>query len=152
MEHLTPKRVVGLGMNSDEMVHNPALSDGDVWVHNLNQNPKLPFADGEFDAAICAVSVQYLIQPLEVFAEVYRVLKPGSVFMVSFSNRCFPNKATAVWQSTDDSQHVQLIATYFQQSADWEDVAARIKNTETGFPATEDPLYVIWATKPDVDV
>lgn len=148
MEHLTPKRIVGLGMNAEEMVNNPAITDGDVWVHNLNQKPKLPFADGEFDAAVCAVSVQYLTQPLEVFAEVYRVLKPGGVFIVSFSNRCFPTKATAVWQVTDDAQHVQLVVTYFQQSAEWGEASARIKNVETGASATEDPLYVIWAHKP----
>ena len=149
IEHVAPKRVVGLGMNAEEMVNNPVISDGDIWVHDLNQNPTLPFADGEFDAAVCAVSIQYLTQPLEVFAEVYRVLKPGAPFIVSFSNRCFPTKATAVWQATDDAQHVQLVAAYFQQSAEWGEAAARIKNVETGASAGEDPLYVIWAHKPD---
>ena len=148
---LTPKRVVGLGMNAEEMVKNPALTDGDVWVYNLNEKPQLPFADGEFDAVVCAVSVQYLTQPLEVFADVFRVLKPGGVFVVSFSNRCFPTKATAVWQSTNDTQHVQLVVSYFQHSAEWGQAAARIKNVETGFPADEDPLYIIWAHKPADD-
>ena len=78
---LTPKRVVGLGMNAQEMLNNPAITDGDIWVHDLNSNPTLPFADGEFDAVVCSVSVQYLIQPLEVFAEVYRVLKLGGRFI-----------------------------------------------------------------------
>jgi len=148
LEALTPTRVVGLGLNAEEMLNNPAVSDGDLWVHNLNENPVLPFADEEFDAVICAVSVQYLIQPLEVFAEVYRVLKPGGRFVVSYSNRCFPQKATAVWLSTTDAQHAQIVVSYFQNSAEWGQVAARIKSAETGAPADEDPLFVLWAEKP----
>lgn len=150
LEELMPKRVVGLGLNAEEMINNPAITDGDLWVHNLNLNPVLPFADEEFDAVICAVSVQYLIQPLEVFAEVFRVLKPGGKFIVSYANRCFPNKATAVWLSTTDAQHAQIVVSYFQNSAEWGQVAARIKSIETGAPADEDPLYVLWAEKPIV--
>ena len=90
MEHLTPKRWSAWD-ELDEMVNNPAISDGDVWVHNLNQNPKLPFADGEFDV-VCAVSVQYLTQPLEVFAEVYRVLKPEVRLLSRFRTAVFQPK------------------------------------------------------------
>ena len=54
-------------------------------VHDLNARPRLPFGDGEFDGAMCAVSVQYMRRPLEIFAEVARVLKPGAPFVVSFS-------------------------------------------------------------------
>lgn len=151
LDHLMPKRVVGLGLNAEEMLNNPAISEGDIWVHNLNETCQLPFASGEFDAVVCAVSVQYLVKPLEVFAEVYRVLKPGGKFVVSYSNRCFPNKATAVWLSTTDAQHAQIVVSYFQHSAAWGEVSARIKNTDTGAPATEDPLYVLWAEKPVSD-
>mgnify|MGYP001144347911 CR=1 FL=1 len=41
---------------------------------------------------LCAVSVDYLTKPLEVFREVNRVLKPGGLAIMSFSNRCFPTK------------------------------------------------------------
>ncbi|MFK7805705.1 MAG: class I SAM-dependent methyltransferase [Anaerolineae bacterium] len=150
LETLTPTRVVGLGLNAEEMLNNPAITDGDLWVHNLNENPVLPFADEEFDAVICAVSVQYLIQPIEVFAEVFRILKPGGRFVVSYANRCFPQKATAVWLSTTDAQHAQIVVSYFQNSAEWGEVAARIKSAETGAPADEDPLFILWAEKPNV--
>jgi SAM-dependent methyltransferase len=40
----------------------------------------------------CTCSVQYLQQPEKVFAEVYRVLKPGGVFIITFSNRLFYTK------------------------------------------------------------
>ena len=64
-------RVSGLGMNRAELEDNPRLDD--FVVHDLNRDPVLPYADGEFDAVVCAVSVQYLTRPLEVFASVRRV-------------------------------------------------------------------------------
>ena len=90
-DSLKPARVIGLGMNAEEMRDNPQLSRH--VVHNLNVDPTLPFEDAAFDAAFCTVSVQYLTQPVAVFREVNRVLKPGAPFIVSFSNRCFPDQS-----------------------------------------------------------
>ncbi len=136
---LKPTRVVGLGMNAEEMADNPALTE--YVVHNLNKNPNLPFEDGEFDAAICTVSVQYLQRPIEVFREVGRVCKPGAPFIVSFSNRCFPTKAVAVWLSTTDNQHMALVARYFEDAGNWSDIRAWAKPRKIG----GDPLYLVWA-------
>ena len=66
-------RIAGLGMNALELDQNPRLHER--VVHDLNTSPELPFADASFDAVINAVSVQYLKRPLEVFAEVARVLR-----------------------------------------------------------------------------
>jgi ubiquinone/menaquinone biosynthesis C-methylase UbiE len=49
----------------------------------------------------CDHSVQYLQQPEAVFAEIYRVLKPGGVAIMTFSNRMFYEKAVAAWRDTD---------------------------------------------------
>jgi len=84
-------RVVGLGMNAKELAANPRLASFDV--HDLNREPRLPYADASFDAALCAVSIQYLVRPLEVFAEVARVLRPGGRVAIATSHRCFPTKA-----------------------------------------------------------
>lgn len=131
--------VVGLGLNADEMADNPQLSS---WlVHDLNRDPRLPFADGEFDGAVCAVSIQYMTDPAAVFREVSRVLRPGAPFVVSFSNRCFPTKAVAVWLGTDDAQHVALVRAYFEGAGGWTDVTE-----EDGSPGDDgDPLYAVWA-------
>lgn len=139
-DDLQPTRVVGLGMNADEMADNPQLDK--YVVHNLNQNPRLPFDDGVFDAAFCTVSVQYLQQPAAVFAEVARVVKTNAPFIVSFSNRCFPTKAVAVWTGTTDRQHVALVAGYFEEAGAWADIKAY-----THTPAAGDPLYIVSAKK-----
>ena len=114
--HLPPTyrrgRMVGLGMNAAEMKANTQLDD--FVVHNLNQNPELPYGDEMFDAVLCAVSVQYLQKPVAVFKEVRRVLKPGGQFIVSFSNRMFPTKAVRVWRELTDDGHVTLVSNYFE--------------------------------------
>ena len=136
-----PARAVGLGMNADELSRNPALDD---WVvHDLNREPTLPFDDASFDAVLIAVSVQYLQRPLEVFAEIARVLEPGGRCVVSFSNRCFPTKAVALWQGLNDSGHVQAVGAYFQHAGGFE--AAEWHERKT--PGA-DPLYIVQARTP----
>lgn len=111
---LPVSELVGLGMNVEELAANPRLTRW--FVQNLNQDPVLPLADKTFHAVLCCVSVQYLQRPLEVFAEVRRVLKPGAPFVVSFSNRCFPTKAVAIWRARDIAGHVELVRAYFERS------------------------------------
>src|SRR5687768_6306303 len=78
-------RLVGHGMNEDELRHNPRLSE--YFLQDLNLDPKLPLANNRFDGVTICVSVQYLTRPVEVFAEIGRVLKPGAPVIVTFSNR-----------------------------------------------------------------
>jgi len=135
--------VIGLGLNREEMADNPQLSRG--VLHDLNRDPRLPFADQAFDGAMCAVSVQYLVKPVEIFSEVRRVLKPGAPFVVSFSNRCFPDKAVALWRATRDEQHITIVAAYFEASGGWTGLTADADTPEDG-----DPLYAVWAAKAPV--
>ena len=130
--------VVGLGMNAEEMADNPQLTR--FVVHDVNREPRLPFGDGEFAGATCAVSVQYLVHPLRVFSEVARVLRPGAPFVVSFSNRCFPTKAVAAWLYADDEQHVELVRSYFEAAGGFTDV--KVEDRSPG--GYGDPLYAVW--------
>jgi len=134
--HLPPGlgAVTGLGMNEAEMADNPQLDRH--LVHDLNRNPRLPFPDTSFDAAVCAVSVQYLTRPIEVFAEVRRVLRSGAPFVVSFSNRCFPTKAVAVWLSSASADHVALVRAYFE-------TAGFATVTDERPLSSDDPLWVV---------
>jgi len=137
-DDLKPARVVGLGMNAAEMEDNPQLDQ--YLVQNLNQNQTLSFDDATFDAAFCTVSVQYLQHPVAVFAEVGRVLKPGAPFIVTFSNRCFPTKAVAVWLGSADAQHMALVTKYFEDAGNWAGIKADAFTPQRG-----DPLYAVWA-------
>ena len=142
--HLPPEaryaRVSGLGMNAEELRDNPQLTDH-VLI-DLNAAPVLPYADATYDGACCCVSVQYLPRPVDVFREVARVLKPGGPFVVTFSNRCFPSKAVAVWLGTDDAAHLRLVASYFEGAGTWGDVRMADRSPKRG-----DPLFAVWARR-----
>ncbi len=140
---LRPQQVAGLGMNTAEMADNPQLDK--FIVHDLNENPLLPYETDLFDAVVCAVSVQYLVHPVQVFTEVNRVLKRSGIFVVSFSNRCFPDKAVAVWLSTTDPQHVALVTQYFEASGNWRGIAHY--QDVPSVPHQYDPLYAVWGIK-----
>ena len=112
--HERPRHLTVLGMNAAELARNAAAHLR--VVGDLNRTPVLPFADGSFDDVICCVSVDYLTQPVEVFVEVARVLRPGGRFVVSISNRCFPTKAIRGWLATDDRGHVEIVRAYFAAS------------------------------------
>lgn len=137
-----PEHLTVLGMNGAELAANE-MADETV-VHDLNANPNLPFGDASFDAAMCVVSVDYLTRPLEVFSEVARVLTPGGLFICTFSNRCFPNKAIRGWLSTGDDGHCAIVSAYFRRSRGWGEPTVDVR-VPPGFGA--DPLYAVWAHK-----
>ena len=135
-----PRRLVGLGMNATELAANPVMAEH--VVQDLNADPVLPFPDAGFDAATCCVSVDYLADPVPVFREVARVLRPGGTFVVTFSNRCFPTKAVRGWLDTDDEQHVQVVDAYFALSGAFGPTNRQLRTP----PGPGDPLYAVWAS------
>ena len=136
-------RLVGLGMNAVEMRENPDLDDH--VVHDVNQDPNLPFPDDSFDAVVITVSAQYLTRPVETFEQVSRVLKPGGVFIVSFSNRMFPTKAVRIWRMGNDQQHIELVESYMRASGNLQDFHSGLVNPEQSPPG--DPLFVVVGRK-----
>ena len=142
-EEVRYSRVVGLGMNEAELRKNPRL---DAYVvQDLNADSRLPFGDGEFDGCGICVSIDYLTRPVEVLREVRRVLKPEAPLVVTFSNRCFPTKAVAVWHTTDDRGHVRLVRGYFE-AAGFTDVQGLDRSPRRLF---SDPLYAVTGRAPE---
>jgi SAM-dependent methyltransferase len=145
-----PAKVVGLGLNKTELEANPALSE--YVIHDLNGDPRLPFPANRFDVVVNTVSVDYLTQPLEVFREVSRVLKPDGLFIVIFSNRMFPPKAVNVWKASTEKQRVEIVRRFFTFSGrfaiqGYHESAGKPrpkddKYYEQGIPS--DPIYAVW--------
>jgi SAM-dependent methyltransferase len=78
-------RVAGVDVNAGML--DVAQSLGSVqgavieWFENTAY--QLPFMEGEFDAALCAQTLQFLEDRPRALAEMYRVLKPGGRVAVS---------------------------------------------------------------------
>lgn len=131
--------VTGLGLNEAELAANPALSRH--VLRDINEDPALPFEAGAFDAVLCCVSVQYLLRPVTVFAEVGRVLRGGGAFVVSFSNRCFPTKAVAIWRALSAAERARYVALAMEEAG-----LAEVEATEL-LPedGRGDPLWAVTA-------
>jgi SAM-dependent methyltransferase len=150
---LQPDRVVGLGLNENELKNNPALTER--LRRDLNRDPLLPFPAGTFDAVLNTVSVDYLTRPLEVFQEVNRVLKPGGVFIVLFSNRLFPQKAVKLWRESSEEERILLVQDFFKGAGGFEPTRifvsrgkprpAADRYSHLGIPS--DPIYAVYADK-----
>jgi SAM-dependent methyltransferase len=142
VSHLPPEmayaRVVGVGMNEEELAGNPRL-DAHL-VQDLNSTPQLPFERDAFDAAGLCVSIQYLTRPVEVLREVGRVLAPGAPLVVTFSNRCFPTKAVAIWQALDDLGHSELVMEYLRTAGNWRNIHTLDRSPHA--PGT-DPMFAV---------
>jgi len=149
-EKVKPVAVHGLGMNKTELEQNPALTD--IRTHDLNSDPLLPYESERFDIVVCTVSVEYLTQPIAVFSEVARVLKPGGPFLVTFSNRWFPPKAVGIWEKIHEFERMGLVMEYFLQSGLFANLGTysmrglpRPKNDKyAGDMLFSDPVYAVW--------
>ena len=142
VSHLPPeieyRRVVGVGMNEKELRKNPRLDE--FIVQNLNRTPELPFRDAEFEGVGICVSIDYLTRPAEVLREVGRVLRVGSPVIVTFSNRCFPSKAIAIWHQLDDKGHMLLVERYLENAGNFTNVRSLDRSPRHLFT---DPLYAV---------
>ncbi len=137
------KRMVGLGMNAPEMSDNPDLNE--YVIHDLNLDPVLPFEDESFDAVVITVSAQYLIRPVETFQQVNRILNPGGVFIVTFSNRMFPTKAVRIWRESSDRGRAELVCSYLEAAGNFTGIKPGFVNPETSPPG--DPLFAVVCQK-----
>ena len=149
-EDLELPGVVGLGLNREELEANPRLDER--LDHDLNETAELPFADASFDAVVCTASVEYLRDPVEVFREVRRILRPGGVFANSFSNRWFPGRAIALWPDLHEFERMGLVSEYFLRAGGFEDLNTLSvrglmrpdDDPHIGSTLWSDPVYAVW--------
>ena len=150
---IKPDHMAGLGLNPRELAQNPILDSR--LVQDLNQNPVLPLDSASFDQVNNIVSVEYLTDPIAVFKEVGRVLKPGGRFLIIFSNRFFEPKVTAIWRRSSESQRIALVETWLAASEAFNKPSEFIvsglprpaddKYTRFGIPS--DPVFAVYADK-----
>lgn len=150
-EEMEFAHVEGHGMNGEELARNPRLNH--YFLQNLNENPKLPLDDRSFDGVLITVSVQYLQYPEAVFTEICRILQPGGVTIVSFSNRMFYQKAIQIWRDASESDRVELVRGYFRSVPGFSEPEVITRQAQVpallqmlGMPGG-DPFYAVVASK-----
>ena len=129
-------------MNAQELAKNPRLTQ--AVVHDLNRDPRLPFGNAAFDAVLCTV---------EVFTEVARVLAPGGLFLVVFSNRMFKTKAVKSWRDASDPERKLLLEDYFCAVDTFEPSASFVSQGRVrppndryaGLGIPSDPVWAVYA-------
>lgn len=182
-EHWAPSNshVVGVGMNKAELSKNRALAR--YLVLDLNRDPAAMSrallegaaaksagsaaesaaahaadADAQkYDAAICSVSIDYLAQPRELLADVYKLLKSGGGVHLAFSNRMFPTKVVKAWLHASEAERCDQVADYLHFAGTQPGAGGGAKPGElyrdveivTVLPKSRqgDPLWVVRARK-----
>lgn len=154
-EGLSLQRMEGLGMNRVELGANPRLDA--FTVHDLNEDTRLPYDSGRFDAVICSLSVEYLVRPMEVVADVRRVLRPGGLFALAFSDRWFPPKAIGLWPDLHPFERMGFVLELLLRDGGF----GRMESFSIqGYPrpegdkyahqrAASDPVFAVWGITPE---
>ena len=155
-ESIKPARLVGLGLNENELSCNNMLSE--YVIHDLNKDPALLFDDETFDVVLCTVSVDYMTQPVRVFKEVGRILKPGGLYLVIFSNRMFPPKAVKIWREASEEERILIVKEFFKKSVVFQEPETYIstgkprpandKYAYLGIPS--DPVFAVYANRKEI--
>ena len=133
-------RVAGLGMNAEELNANPRLTES--CVHDLNLDPELPYESAGFDRATLAVSVQYLVRPVETMRSVVRALRPGGRIGIAVSHRMFPTKAIRAFHQMPPAERVRLVGAYLVLGG-FGNVAFLDRS-----PSEGDPLWILTGETP----
>lgn len=142
--------VEGHGLNGEELASNSRLNH--YFVQDLNANPKLPLPDSDFEAVLNCVSVQYLQYPEAIFTEIHRILKPGGIAIISFSNRMFYEKAIQAWREGAEASRVELVKSYFQSVPGFSEPQVIERKSPTNLlqwlgAGGSDPFYAVIARR-----
>ncbi len=110
----TYKRVLGHGLNTEELRSNKILDS--FWVQNLNENQNIPLEDQSIDTVLIVAGWQYLQYPEGVSNELFRIVKPNGKIIVSFSNRAFWQKCPNIWRLGNPQDHLNYISSVLTAS------------------------------------
>ncbi len=102
------KKIIGHGLNEVELKSNPRLDS--YWVQNLNINQSLLLDQSCIDICTIVAGWQYLQEPEAIACELKRIIKPGGLLIISFSNRAFWHKAPSIWIDSTSEQRLNYIS------------------------------------------
>ena len=142
------KKVIGHGLNKEELERNKTLNS--FWVQNFNLSQKIPLESGSVDYCLMVAAWQYLQYPENITNEVSRILSDKGKILVSFSNRAFWHKAPNIWTTSTEEERVKyvrkvLITNGFKEPK----IIKKFNNNNLNFVPflKNDPFYCLIANK-----
>ena len=101
------KKIIGHGLNKEELERNKTLNY--FWTQNFNLNQEIPLDSKSIDYCLIVAAWQYLQYPEKLTKEIVRILSDEGKILVSFSNRAFWHKAPNIWISSTEEERVQYV-------------------------------------------
>ncbi|MDC3170775.1 class I SAM-dependent methyltransferase, partial [Prochlorococcus sp. AH-716-E13] len=142
------KKVIGHGLNREELEKNKILNS--FWVQNFNLNQKIPLETNSIDYCLIVAAWQYLQYPETLTREIARILSDEGKVLVSFSNRAFWHKAPNIWTTSTEEERIKyvrkvLISNGFKEPRIIKKFIDQSYNLLPFFK--NDPFYCLIATK-----
>ena len=101
------KKVIGHGLNKEELEKNKALDN--YWIQNFNINQKIPLENETIDCCLMVAAWQYLQYPEKIAEEIARILTQKGKFIIAFSNRAFWHKAPNIWTYSSEKERIEYV-------------------------------------------
>ena len=100
-------KVIGHGLNKEELQRNKAFDD--YWIQNFNINQKIPLDNETVDYCLMVAGWQYLQYPEKISEEIARILNQNGKFIIAFSNRAFWHKAPNIWTYSNEAERIEYV-------------------------------------------
>ena len=142
------KKVIGHGLNKQELEKNKVFDS--YWIQNFNLNQEIPLESKSIDYCLMVAAWQYLQYPENLTKEIIRILDNQGKFIISFSNRAFWHKAPNIWTTSSEEERVKyvrkvLIKNGFNEPNIIRKFNEPVPNILNFFSC--DPFYCLIATK-----
>tara|TARA_B100000886_G_scaffold42257_1_gene25965 strand:+ start:716 stop:1354 length:639 start_codon:yes stop_codon:yes gene_type:complete len=101
------KKVIGHGLNKQELEKNKIFDS--YWIQNFNLNQEIPLENCSIDFCLMVAAWQYLQYPENLTREISRILNNKGKIIISFSNRAFWHKTPNIWTSSTEEERVGYV-------------------------------------------
>ena len=141
------KKVIGHGLNEEELNRNKAFDN--YWIQNFNSNQKIPLENETIDYCLMVAAWQYLQYPEKLTEEIVRILSKNGKFIIAFSNRAFWHKAPNIWTYSNENERIAYVRNILVSNGFYEPRIIRRFTKENSFLPflNHDPFYCLIAQK-----
>ena len=141
------KKVIGHGLNKEELERNKAFDE--YWIQNFNTNQKLPLENETIDYCLMVAAWQYLQYPENIAEEIARVLNQKGKFIIAFSNRAFWHKAPNIWTYSSEKERIEYVRNILINNGFCEPKVIKKFTQENSFLPfiNRDPFYCVISKK-----